>query len=226
MRRAALTMQPGTNEHLQDPNGNVIMNTQINLSSLSPDEFMDLIRSNLGREADPALWEALTSPQVISQTKNCLGAVVADLSLQLQQDNAETNEFHNECMARGAAGKAEFFAFKAERAEWRRRQAGYRRLVESRLAFVKARIQRPAQPASPDPGFSKTARKHNRAALEKLAVAVVEHRRRVTSGDGGPDDDEALWAHLESVTAITAAGEELPLGEWMEYLEERREDGE
>jgi hypothetical protein len=204
----------------------MIMNSKIDLSSLTPDEFADLIRSNLGREADPALWDDLTVPAVISQTRTCLGAIVTDLVLQLQQDNAVTNEFHNECMARGAEGKAEFFAFKAERAEWRRRQAGYRRLVESRLAFVKARIQRPAHTVSPHgAGFTKTARKHNRAALEKLAAAVVEHRHRVTSGEGGVDDDEALWAHLGSVTAINAAGEELPLGEWMEYLEERREDG-
>jgi hypothetical protein len=93
------------------------------------------------------------------------------------------------------------------------------------MAFAKARIPHDPQPASPfGAGFSKNARKHNRASLEKLAAAVAEHRRKVTGGDGDEGDDDALWAHLESVTAITRTGEELPLAEWLEYLDDARED--
>jgi hypothetical protein len=193
---------------------------------LSPDEFGELIRANLGKEADPALWDALTHPAVINRTKTCLTSIITDLVNQQQQANAELEEFQGECFARGEEGKAEFFAFKAEQAEWRRRIAGYRRMVEKRLAFVKARIAQSARPQSPfGAGFTKNARKHNRAALEKLASAVAEHRRRVTSGDGDESDDEALWACLGSVTAIISTGEELPLNEWLEYLEDAREDG-
>lgn len=194
-------------------------------ASLTPDEFSELIRANLGQEADPALWDALTEPAVISRTKTCLTSIVTDLVIQLQQANAELEEFQGECFARGEEGKAEFFAFKAEQGEWRRRIAGYRRLVEKRLAFVKARIPRSAQPESPfGAGFTKNARKHNRAALEKLASAVAEHRRKVTSGDGDESDDEALWGCLESITAIARTGEEMPLGEWLEYLDDQRDE--
>lgn len=193
-------------------------------ASLSPDEFNDLIRANLGREADPALWETLTTPALVNRTKSCLSAIIGDLGAQLQQANAELEEFQGECFARGEAGKADFFAAKAEQAEWRRRISGYRRIVEHRLAFVKARLPRPAQNPY-GAGFTKNARKHNRASLEKIASAVAAHRRRVTSGDGDEGDDEALWGCLSSITAITSTGEELPLSEWLEYLEDAREDG-
>jgi hypothetical protein len=197
-----------------------------NPASLDPEEFGDLIRANLGREASPLLWEALTSPQLVGRTKNVLSAIITDLVIQQQQARAELDQIHGECIARGAEGKAAYFAASAERAGWRRRISGYRRLVEQRMAFVKARIPHDAQPASPfGAGFTKNARKHNRASLEKLASAVLEHRRRVTSGDGDESDDETLWAHLERITAITSTGEELPLGEWLEYLEDSREDG-
>jgi hypothetical protein len=191
-------------------------------ASLSPDAFTDLIRANLGKEADPALWDALTSPQVISRTKTCLTSIITDLVIQQQQANAELEEFQGECFACGEEGKAEFFAFKAEQADWRRRIAGYRRLVEQRLAFVKARVPRPAQTPY-GAGFTKNARKHNRAALERLASAVAEHRRKVTSGEGGESDDEALWACLETITAMSPSGE-MPLSEWLEHLEDLRED--
>jgi hypothetical protein len=194
------------------------------LTGMSPGEFDALVRANLGREADAALWDALTAPVVIHRTKDCLAAIITDLVMQLQRANAELDEFQAECLARGEEGKAAFLAAKAEQANWRRRISGYRRLVEQRMAFVKSRIRRDAQPRSPfGAGFTKNARKHNRASLEKLASAVAEHRRRVTSGDGDEDDDEALWACLEDITAITSAGEELPLGEWLEYLDDARE---
>lgn len=185
--------------------------TSHTLSLLGPNEFQELIRDNLGREADPALWEALTTPEVIHRTKDYLGSLIADLVTQAQGATAALLKHQAECFPRGEEGKADYIAAKAKDAEWRGRLYGYRRLAETRLAYVKARVPRPAQRQSPyGAGFSQRARKHNRAALEKLASAVAEHRRRVTSG--------------EEITAITSAGEELPLTEWLEYLEDQRDD--
>jgi len=46
----------------------------------------------------------------------------------------------------------------------------------------------------------------------------------VLSGSGGEGDDEALWEHLTTVTAITAGREEMPLTEWLEHLDDLREN--
>ncbi len=197
------------------------------LAALPSDEFGELIRANLGREADPALWDALTHPSLRSRTKDCLSGIITDLLNQQQIAKAELEETEADCLTRGPEGRAEYLAAKAGQADWRRRLIGYRRMVEARLSFVKDRTSRAAQPQSPyGRGLSNAARKHNRDALEKLARAVAEHRHRVMSGDGDESDDERLWACLEDITAMNRLGDETPLGEWLEHLDDLREDDE
>lgn len=196
------------------------------LKALDQEDFEALILASMGRDAGgPAVWDALTDPLVIHRTKNFLIALRADVQNQLAAANSEIDEIRADCMERGEDGKQEFFRAKAQQAEWRQRTAGFKRLVERRVALVKSRLaaQNPPQPRSA-PGAGKPARKHNRAALEAVARAILEHRLRVISGEGGEDDDETLWAHLTSVTAINGLGDELPLTDWLEYLEDQRED--
>lgn len=197
------------------------------LAALDPDAFTTLVHASIGNDADPAVWDALTHPAVIARTKKCLGSLHADLQTQLAMVNAELDEIRGDGLGRGDEGKREFLEAKADQADWRRRAIGFRRMVERRMALVKSRTPTgPAQPVSPSPGFSKTARKHNRAALELLARAVAGHQQKVLSGGGDEGDDETLWGCLSSITAITAEGE-LPLTEWLEYLDDAREnDGE
>jgi hypothetical protein len=190
------------------------------LAATSPDEFRDLIEGSVGNDADPALWDALTDPAVISR-KKCLGSIHADLQMQATLRNAELEEVRADCLGRGEEGKREFFAFKAGQADWRRRVAGYRRMVQRRIALVDSCICRPAHP----PAGTGT-RKQNQAALEALARAVMEHRRAVISGRGDESDDENLWDCLTRITAATARGGEMPLAEWLEYLDDVREDSE
>jgi hypothetical protein len=192
------------------------------LVAMSADDFRELVEDSVGREADPALWDTLTDPAVISRTRRCLGGIHQDLLAQLALRNTDLDEYHAECLARGEQGRRDWFARKGEEAEWRGRLAGYRRMVERRIAFVNSRIER--KPQTPfGAGGTKNARKHNRAALETLTRAVMEHKRAVTSGDGDESDDERLWACLARVTAIAADGEEMPLAEWLEYLDDLRE---
>jgi hypothetical protein len=187
------------------------------LVAMSADDFRELVEDSVGPHADPALWDTLTDPAVISRTRRCLGGIHQDLQAQLALRNTELEEI------RVREGPRRFFALKAEEAEWRGRLVGYRRMVERRIAFVNSRIER--KPQVPfGPGGTKNARKHNRAALETLTRAVLEHKRAVTSGDGDESDDEKLWACLARVTAIAADGEELPLAEWLEYLDDLREN--
>jgi hypothetical protein len=189
------------------------------LAAMDPDDFRRLVEDSVGNHADPALWDALTDPRVIVRTRKCLGAIHQDLEAQLALRNADLEEFRSECFARGEEGKHDFFARKAEDAEWRRRVTGYRRMVQRRIALVDSSVYRPAHP----PAGTGT-RKQNQAALEVLTRAVMEHRRAVTSGRGDESDDQKLWACLEQITAATAKGGEMPLAEWLEYLEDVREN--
>jgi hypothetical protein len=188
---------------------------------MDPDDFRELIEDSVGDDADPALWDALTDPSVISRTKKCLGGIHQDLLAQVTLRNADLDEYRAECLTRGEEGKRDFYARKGEEADWRRRLAGYRRLVQYRIALVNSRIDRRPQM----PSGSKTARMHNFEALENLACAVAGHERKVTSGTGDERDDEALWDCLTTITAI-AGNREMPLAEWLEYLEDARESSE
>lgn len=198
------------------------------LAAMDHETFSTLVSKSLNRHANPALWDALTDEPVISRTKDCLGALRLDLQDQLTQANAELDQVRANCMALGDDGKEQYLAAKAAQAEWRSRLIGFKRMVDQRIAFVRSRNPAavPQKHAPFGAGFTKVSRKHNRQALEKLARAVAEHRRRVLSGKGDEDDDETLWACLSSVTAITADGDELPLREWLEYLDDVRDDGE
>jgi hypothetical protein len=195
---------------------------------MTPESFAAIVSKSLGDDADPELWDALTDPAVISRTKNVLGSLDRDILTQIARANAELDEERDRCWALGDAGRREFARVKAAQSDWRRRTHGFRRLVLHRKEFVAQRaaalhaIYAAAHPPSP-PGTGRASRKQNRAALEKLARAVAEHRRRVLSGEGGEEDDEALWEHLASVTAIAGTGEEMPLTEWLEYLDGLRE---
>ena len=153
---------------------------------------------------------------MIARTRQCLGSLHADVQNQIAIANTELDE---------AADRDEYRRLKAGQADWRRRTIGFRRMIEKRIGLVRSRIPAPAPQSPFGAGFTKTARKHNRAALEHLARAVAEHRRRVLSGDGSEDDDETLWQCLTTVTAISRDGEALPLAEWLQYLDELQEDG-
>jgi hypothetical protein len=196
------------------------------LAAMGPEDFGALIIASLGKETAPEIWDVLTDPAVLPRTRKTLGSLHASVLTQLAAANDVLDEIRAEGMQIGEEGKLRYFAAKNEQAEWRRRAAHWRRMVESRMALVKSRTPRgPRQQPQPyGPGGTKNARKHTRAALETLARAIAEHERAVTSGEGDESDDEKLWDCLESVTAITGDGEELPLTEWLEYLDELRED--
>jgi hypothetical protein len=192
------------------------------LATMLADAFQDYVEEAIPPETDPDVWDALTSPRVIHRTRNALGSLQQKLLIQVQQANAELEQVRLEGFQRGPDGKQDYFAVQAEQADWRRRIAGYRRLVDRRMGFVKGRIPRPPAPAQGE--ISKKVRKHNQAALETLARAVARHRERVLSGSGDEGDDEKLWEHLTTVTAITVGREELPLTEWLEHLDDLREN--
>jgi hypothetical protein len=183
------------------------------LAALDADAFRDFVGANLGQEVDPAIWDALTDPAVIARTRVALAAINSDVENQLALAGASLDEASGE-------GKQAYFDAKADQAEWRRRALGMRRLVQRRLILVKSRIPRPTQ----QPIGSGIARRRYQEALETLARAVAAHQDKVLSGQGGEDDDDALWDHLDRLTVGDSKGGEQSLTEWLAYLDRARED--
>lgn len=196
------------------------------LAALDPADFDAVVRSALSKGADEAVWESLTDPAVVVRTRAALAAIHTDVQNQLQLSNESLEQAKAEGMLRGETGKAAYLAAKAEQREWRRKVLFFRRVIEQRLAFVKARMPQtlPGRTHMPyGPGETKNARRQNRLALEQLARAVAAHRDKVLSGDGSEGDDDDLWDSLDKVTAVTRNGDEMPLAEWLGYLDDLRE---
>jgi hypothetical protein len=185
------------------------------LVALNADDFHALVRANLGREADPALWDALTDPAVIARTRVALTAINSDVENQLALAGATLDQASGK-------GKHAYYDAKAEQAEWRRRALGMRRMVQQRIILVKSRIPRPP----PQPRGTGMAKRLYAETLETLARAVADHRDKVTSGEGDQGDDDALWALLDQLPAPDGRGGEQSLTEWLAFLDEAREDGE
>lgn len=192
------------------------------LAALNADDFSALVRASLGKDASPALWDALTDPLVIARTRDTLGSLHADILSQLTLANEDLEQARAEGHAIGDSGKERYFAARAGQGDWRRRAIFFRRLVEQRLAFVKARVPRQEQ----RPAGSRAMRLQYQDALERLARAVAAHRDKVLSGEGDESDDDTLWDFLDSITLVTARAGEMPLAKWLDYLDEVREDDE
>lgn len=197
------------------------------LAAMNSDDFEALVRDALGPGAPGVVWDALTSPEVINRTRAVLTGLRADVQNQTALANADLRQVQADGLRRGDEGKQDYFDARAGQAEWRKRAPGFQRLVEKRLALVKSRAPRAPSPVRGHmpygPGGTQNARKHNRRALELLTRAVALHRSRVVSGDGDEGDDDNLWECLRTVTAVNAGGEELPLEDWLDYLDEVRE---
>lgn len=191
------------------------------LAAMGQEDFERLVRGSVRGDTDPAIWEALTAPEVILRTKACLSATSSDVQNQIAMSNADLQQKQVEGFRLGPEGKQAYFEAVGEKAAWRKRALSYRRQVDRRLAFVKSRMpsNKPTGPTG-----SASMRKHNQEALEKLARAVAAHRDRVLSGEGSEDDDEKLWGCLEDVTAVSVRGGEMPLGEWVDWLDGIRDE--
>lgn len=144
---------------------------------------------------DPEAWAALTHPDNIGRTRDILAGVHQRTATALRSRKAQREEFQRECLARGAAGKRDWFESRAEYEKWRRRAANFHQTIQRAMAELgKAHRQvnrenntRLAQEA--------------RESLRGLALAVQRHQAmHVRSGQRPAQEDYELWQLLETLT--------------------------
>src|SRR6202000_3190079 len=103
------------------------------LAAMDADDFDALIRASIGVRDNPAVWDALTDPAVITRTRTVLAALHTDVQNQLNLANVSLQQAKDEGYALGEEGEQSYFSAGAEQNEWRRKAIGFRRLVEQRL---------------------------------------------------------------------------------------------
>lgn len=188
------------------------------LAALDETAFSEFVRSAISPAPDTEVWAALTGPKAVRRTLLVLTALNLDVEGQLASRKAGMDDFQAQCWASGASGRSAWFEGKREYDEWRRRALGWRRMVQRQMMFAKRHAAAAAPARVPNPQKAES-RKHNHDVLLDLARAVVRHQQRVQNGeDAGPEDDEALWSKLTSLTVMSRAGD-MPLGEWVGFVD-------
>lgn len=173
-----------------------------NLLALPNDTFQTLVEKNLGQDAQPLLWDLLTSRDVVRRTYNALTACYNDVCDQLAQRKAEMAAFQQECFNTGPDGKQTYFAAIGEHEEWRSRALGYRRLLSARITETKGLLAT-AKPTPPNPN----KRIRLMETVFNLGWAIREHRDASLDAGVVPEPhDEALWDALERIMVETVDG--------------------
>ena len=147
------------------------------------------------RHRDPAVWDLLTSPEHIARTRTLLGQVHARTANALRRRKAEREEFHQECLKRGQAGKQEWFETGPEYEKWRRGAASFHQTVQAAISEI-GKKQRTQNRDS-----NHLSRAEERETLRKLAVAVSRHQaEHARSGEIAGQEDYELWQLLDQLT--------------------------
>jgi len=174
------------------------------LADLDDDAYEKIAVDNANpKMRDPKAWQALTSPQNIERTREIINRVHQRAGNSMRRKKAEREAFHQECRARGAEGKAEWFATLPEYEAWRRRSAYFHQTMQAALSEL-----------------GKLHRRHNRSTthqssqdaretLRKLAIAVQQHQaRHAKSGTIAAQEDYELWQLLDRLTVPCGPNQE------------------
>lgn len=160
------------------------------LHSLTDDQFVQLVETNLGDDAPAQLWDGLLHPDVVVRTRRVLGTCSEGIQSQIAERRAEMDAFQVDCFARGAEGKKEWFAAFREYSTWRKRALSFRRLVLRRHAAAK----RVAATATATPPRQPARRASLGDAVFRLAYAIEVHRIATLAAGIDPErHDRQLW---------------------------------
>lgn len=180
------------------------------LLDLNDRDFRRVIDNFLFPAGDDA-WPDLLAPQVAHRTHDTLTAMLAEVDAELTSKAADLEVYRQDCWARGAAGKRDWFAAQAEHGEWRRRAVRAKQAITRRKRAAKeaARVARLEQ-------HEERSRGSQREAVRRLATAIAEHRQASAEGGFDPEPhDQALWQALEE-TRVPLYGRTIPVAELLE----------
>ncbi|MGW8703119.1 hypothetical protein ACWGOK_40460 [Streptomyces eurythermus] len=174
------------------------------LSTIDDEQYEDLVISQAHpRSRDPEVWARLTSPETIERTRLVLLNVHQRTAAALRRRKTERDEFQQDCFARGAEGKQEWFASRPEYEKWRRGAAGFHQMVQSAISDL-GRVQRTQNRAVTQRGGQDA-----REALRKLAIAVQQHQaQHAKAGVIAEQQDYELWQLLDRLTVPCGPSQE------------------
>lgn len=165
-------------------------------STLTDDQYSDLLTHQAHpRFRDPAVWDALTSPENIERTRAVLVQMHQRTANALGRKKSEREAFEQECRARGAAGKAAWFESQPAYENTRRKMAGFHQRIQQAISDV-GKIQKDHNRAG-----SHLVSNAARETLRQLAVAVQRHQaQHAKAGSIAEQQDYELWQLLDRLT--------------------------
>lgn len=167
------------------------------LSALDDEQYEDLaIAQAHPRSRDPEIWGQLTSPENIERTRLVLMNVHQRTAAALRRRKTEREAFQQECHARGAEGKKEWFESRPEYEKWRRGAAGFHQMVQSAISDL-GKIQRSHNRKA----LTQRAGQDARDTLRRLSIAVQRHQAlHAKAGSIAEQQDYELWQMLDRLT--------------------------
>lgn len=168
-----------------------------NLTTLNDRDYEQLAVTHAHpKHRDPDTWQLLTSPQHIERTRTALTNVHQRTAATLRRRKTEREAFEQECRARGAAGKQDWFATRPEYERWRRGTASFHQMVQAAISEL-GKMQRIHN--------HRTTTQHSaqavRESLRQLAVAVQRHQAaHAKTGTIAAQEDYELWQLLDRLT--------------------------
>ncbi|MER6345195.1 hypothetical protein ACWC10_29920 [Streptomyces sp. NPDC001595] len=176
-----------------------------NLDNLDDRQFEQLAVSHAHpKHRDPDTWALLSSPQHIDRTRAALTNVHQRTAAALRRRKTERDAFQQECHARGAAGKKEWFESRPEYERWRRGTAGFHQMVQSAISEL-SRTKRVQNHRMTTQQSGQAARE----ALRKLSIAVQRHQAmHAKTGTIAAQEDYELWQLLDQLTVPCGPNQE------------------
>jgi hypothetical protein len=165
-------------------------------STLTDDQYSDLLSGQVHPKfRDPDVWNAITSPENIERTRAVLMNMHQRTANTLGRKKSERDVFEQECRARGAAGKAEWFESRPAYEDSRRKAAAFHQKVQQAISEL-GKIQKTQNRADNHKNINEA-----RETLRKLAVAVQRHQAmHAKSGTIAGQEDYELWQLLDRLT--------------------------
>jgi hypothetical protein len=143
--------------------------------------------------------DLLKDPDRVAQIRVSLTQKLNDTNSQLSERKESHEAFRLECQRMGDAGARAWNSAQTEYADWRKRTIRFQRMVQARVAQVKA-VEKRLNVNRTESDYRQSSIEH-RNALRKLALGVYDHQTD-TMDDKSLEPssaDQQLWALLDKI---------------------------